>query len=100
MKFSGNFLGKRGRLEPPTLITHTICSVGFLLYLCEMETKEEVLHRAHLNSLYGKIYNDKDKSYIHYEYMREIAFLRERKKMDGNRGIHIGYKDNEIQDGD
>jgi hypothetical protein len=55
-----------------------------------METKEEVLHRAHLNSLYGKIYNDKDKAYIHYEYMREIAFLRERKKMDGNRGIHIG----------
>ena len=65
-----------------------------------METKEEVLHRAHLNSLYSKIYNDKDKSYIHYEYMREIAFLRERKKMDGNRGIHIGYKDNKIQDGD
>ena len=81
-------------------MTHTICSVGFFLYLCEMETKEEVLHRAHLNSLYGKIYNDKDKAYIHYEYMREIAFLRERKKMDGNRGIHIGYKDNKIQDGD
>jgi hypothetical protein len=54
-----------------------------------METKEKVLHRAHLNSLYGKIYNDKDKAYIHYEYMREIAFLRERKKMDGNRGIHL-----------
>jgi len=70
-------------------MTHTICSVGFLLYICEMETKEEVLHRAHLNSLYGKIYNDKNKDYIHYEYMREIAFLRERKKMDGNRGIHL-----------
>jgi hypothetical protein len=58
-----------------------------------METKEEVLHRAHLNSLYGKIYNDKDKAYIHYEYMREIAFLRERKKMDGNRGIHFPEQD-------
>ena len=74
---------------------HLFGSVGFLLYICEMETKEEVLHRAHLNSLYGKIYNDKDKAYIHYEYMREIAFLRERKKMDGNRGIHSIVKDTE-----
>ena len=75
-------------------MTHTICSVGFFMYLCEMETKEEVLHRAHLNSLYGKIYNDKNKDYIHYEYMREIAFLRERKKMDGNRGIHLVVSQN------
>jgi hypothetical protein len=31
--------------------------------------------------------------------MREIAFLRERKKMDGNRGIHSIVKDTE-EDGD
>ena len=30
----------------------------------------------------------------------EKTSRRERKKMDGNRGIHIGYKDNKIQDGD
>ena len=92
MKFSGNFFGKRGSVCTPTLnrvgnFTPTFGSVGFLLYLCEMEPNNQVFVDY---PMFGEsdiqIYDDLYTGRIRY-------------KMGGDEGVHSIVKNTE-EDGD
>jgi hypothetical protein len=72
-------------------MTHTICSVGFLLYLCEMETKEQ-LFRDVTFSL--NIPDD-----IYQKAMSRLNTERIRYKMGGDEGIHSIEHDPPISSG-
>ena len=62
-------------------MTHTICSVGFLLYLCEMEPEDKIS------------FNYTDGLNIHDDVYRKVIknfnILYERDKMGGDGGIHL-----------
>ncbi len=62
-------------------MTHTICSVGFLLYLCEMETKEEVFRDVTFSLNIPDDICQKAMSRFHTELVRY--------KMGGDEGIHL-----------
>jgi hypothetical protein len=51
-----------------------------------METK---LNNIYMNSEYGVYSYEYDKAGISKDYLIEISFFRERKKMGGDRGIHL-----------
>ena len=65
-------------------MTHTICSVGFFMYLCEMEPMEtsEQLFRdvAFGLDMSGDIYE---------QALKEFHSQRLRHKMGGDQGIHL-----------
>ena len=65
-------------------MTHTICSVGFLLYLCEMENDPTIKTQENFT------YTTKE-----LEEMKEWDVTL----MDGDRGVHSIVKDTE-EDGD
>ena len=71
-------------------MTHTICSVGFFMYLCEMEPMEtsEQLFRdvAFGLDMSGDIYE---------QALKEFHSQRLRHKMGGDQGIHLTIKNTE-----
>ena len=71
-------------------MTHTICSVGFFMYLCEMEPMEtlEQLFRdvAFCLDMSGDIYE---------QALKEFHSQRLRHKMGGDHGIHLTIKNTE-----
>jgi len=83
-------LGNTPTLNLNNLMTHTICSVGFLLYICEMEPMEtsEQLFRdvAFGLDMSGDIYE---------QALKEFHSQRLRHKMGGDKGIHLTIKNTE-----
>ena len=96
-------------------MTHTICSVGFLLYLCEMEPISVNYPDSSLSDLtnpcaevfvdYGMFnmsvgpYQTVMDEKIHEMVMNRLHAERLRHKMGGNEGIHLTIKNTE-EDGD
>ena len=71
-------------------MTHTICSVGFLLYLCEMEFKYDDLVKGFIYSFFGSTNPCVQITEEYIEYVDTCI----RNKMGGDGGIHLGYRDN------
>lgn len=96
MKFSGNFFGKRGSVCTPTLnrvgnFTHLFGSVGFLLYLCEMEPNNQVFVDYHMFGDFDiNIFGESDIQIYDDLYTGRIRF-----KMGGDKGIHSIVKNTE-----
>ncbi len=66
-------------------MTHTICSVGFLLYLCEMETKEQLFVDYHMFGDFDiNIFGESD-----IQIYDDLYTERLRHKMGGDKGIHL-----------
>lgn len=98
-------------------MTHLFDSVGFFLYLCEMEPISVNYPDSSLSDLtnpctevsfsvdygtygfYGSInpcVQITEEAMITFfrERMREMSLVHERTKMNGDRGVHLGYRDN------
>jgi hypothetical protein len=57
-----------------------------ITYICGMETK---LDNIYMNSVYGVSNYEYAKANISKDYIKEIAFVRERERMGGDKGIHL-----------
>ena len=66
-------------------MTHTICSVGFFMYLCEMETNNQVFVDYHMfGDLDINIFGESDIQIYDDLYTGRIRY-----KMGGDEGIHL-----------
>ena len=61
-----------------------------------MDVNEQILEQILADVTFSLDIDDD----VYQQILEDFRIKRLRYKMDGNRGIHIGYKDNKIQDGD
>jgi hypothetical protein len=85
-------------------MTHLFDSVGFFLYLCEMEPISVNYPDSSLSDLTNPCTEEsmitffrermREMSLVHEKMYKLVEFERNRIKEGGDRGVHLGYRDN------